>query len=134
MGRDQLCQVQNQGTFFSGGDGDRRKGMNGKPMFKYLDSSDVLTLTHAWICGFKCFWRLFTNINARDDFPKRQITMRGQYKGQEVNDAIEIARLELVNEAKKEPIKMLVDSPDPHGEFHLFTILSAVCLHLIHFN
>ena len=60
--------------------------------------------------------------------------MRGQYKGQEVNDAIEIARLELVNEAKKEPIKMLVDSPDPHGEFHLFTILSAVCLHLIHFN
>ena len=52
--------------------------------------------------------------------------MRGQYKGQEVNDAIEIARLNLVNEAKKEPIKMLVDSPDPHGK--LFVYISVSCL------
>ena len=127
-------QEQNQGTFFPGGDGDRRKGMNGKPLFKYLDPSDIITLCHGWINGFKCFWRLFTNINARPAFPKRQITMRGQFKGTEVNDAIEAERLNLVNEAKKEPINMLVDSPDPHGKFHLFTFLLAVCLHLKYFT
>ena len=60
--------------------------------------------------------------------------MRGQFKGTEVNDAIEAERLNLVNEAKKEPINMLVDSPDPHGKFHLLTFLLAVCLHLKYFT
>ena len=54
-------------------------------------------------------------MNAIDAFPRKQITMRGQYKGPEINDAIEIERQKLINEAKKEPICMLVDSPDPHG-------------------
>ena len=104
--------------------------MNGKPMFKFLDPSDIITLCHGWINGFKCFWRLFQNLNARYAFPDEEITMRGQYKGQEINDAIEIERLQLVNNAKEEPICMLVDSPDPHGKFHFFTFLSAVCLPL----
>ena len=56
--------------------------------------------------------------------------MRGQYKGPEINDAIEIERQKLINEAKKEPICMLVDSPDPHGQF-ICLHFSAVCLHFI---
>ena len=60
-------------------------------------------------------------MNAIDAFENREITMRGQYKGQEINDAIEIERQKLINEAKKEPICMLVDSPDPHG--------NLICLH-----
>ena len=72
-------------------------------------------MTHTWINGFKCIWRLFQNLNAIDAFPRKQITMRGQYKGPEINDAIEAARQKLINDAKGEPINMLVDSPDPHG-------------------
>ena len=42
--------------------------------------------------------------------------MRGEFKGDAVNEAVEKSRQNLINEAKKEPINMLVDSPDPHGE------------------
>ena len=69
-------------------------------------------------------------MNAIDAFPRKQITMRGQYKGQEINDAIEAARQKLINDAKEEPINMLVDSPDPHGNL-ISLHFSAVCLHFI---
>ena len=90
-------------------------------------------MTHTWINGFKCLWRLFQNLNAIDAFENREITMRGQYKGQEINDAIEIERQKLINEAKKEPICMLVDSPDPHGKL-ICLHFSAVCLHFFILN
>ena len=53
---------------------------------------------------------------ARKSFKKKIPTMRGEFKGDAVNEAVEKSRQNLINEAKKEPINMLVDSPDPHGE------------------
>ena len=61
-------------------------------------------------------WRLFYHLNARDIFPKRIPTMRGEKKGKTINDKIEEERQNLITEAAKKPISMLVDSPDPHGE------------------
>ena len=43
--------------------------------------------------------------------------MRGQKKGPFITEKVEEARKKLIDDAKEEPISMLVDSPDPHGEF-----------------
>ena len=58
--------------------------------------------------------------------------MRGQFKGEKINEDVEKSRKALINEAKKEPINMLVDSPDPHGQ--QFDIFHYVVLSLIHFS
>ena len=42
--------------------------------------------------------------------------MRGQFKGDKINEDVEKSRKALINKAKEEPINMLVDSPDPHGQ------------------
>ena len=103
-------------TFKIGGDSARRKGMTTFPKFKYLDPSDVYAILHAWIRAFYFLWKIFYHWNARKSFKKKIPTMRGEFKGDAVNEAVEKSRQNLINEAKKEPINMLVDSPDPHGK------------------
>ena len=90
------------------------------PFFIFLDPTESYPTLHAWIRAFYCFWRLFANLNARDSFPDRTPTMRGQKKGPVINAAIEEARQNLITEAAKKPISLLVDSPDPHGQFTNF--------------
>ena len=100
----------------SAGDSARRKGMTGKgPLFKFLDPTQSFPVLHLWIRLFIMIWRLFFHLNARDVFPKKTPTMRGQKKGDKINEEVEKQRKLLINEAAKEPISMLVDSPDPHG-------------------
>ena len=43
--------------------------------------------------------------------------MRGQKKGPIINARVELERQKLIKEAKKKPIKMLIDCPDPHGKY-----------------
>ena len=47
--------------------------------------------------------------------------MRGQKKGPFIIEKVEEARQNLITEAAKPPIKMLVDSLDPYGKF-LFSL------------
>ena len=96
-------------------DYDKRFGQNGEPMFKFLDPTDAWAVLHFWIRVFYFFWRLFYHLNCRDVFPERTPIMRGGTKGEVINEAVELSRQNLINEAKKSPIKMLLDSPDPHG-------------------
>ena len=42
--------------------------------------------------------------------------MRGQKKGPIINAAVEAARQALIKKAKKKPISMYIDCPDPHGK------------------
>ena len=93
----------------------KRFGMTRKPMFKFLNPLDVWPVMHLWIRVYTFFLRLFYNLNAREAFPDHIPTMRGESKGPEINDAIEEAKKNFINEAKKAPINMLIDSPDPHG-------------------
>ena len=104
-------------TLFSAGDSKRRKGATKKPKFKYLDPSDVWAVLHLWIRTLFFFWNIFQHINARDVFPKRIPTMRGQKKGPIINERVELERQKLIKEAKKKPIQMLIDCPDPHGKY-----------------
>ena len=100
-------------------------GMTDDPSayFQYLDASDVWPVLHLWIRTFYFFWNIYKHLNARKHFPKRTPTMRGQKKGPFITEKVEEARQNLIKEARKKPIKMLVDSPDPHGEF-LFTLFT----------
>ena len=63
-------------------------------------------------------------MNARDIFPGKVPTMRGQKKGDIINERLEKERKIMIDKAAKKPINMLVDSPDPHGKnclhFQLF--------------
>ena len=104
-------------SIFSAGDSARRKGMNKKPKFKYLDPSDVWAILHLWIRLLYFFWNIFQHLNARDAFPKRIPTMRGQKKGPIIIAAVEAARQALIKKAKKKPISMYIDCPDPHGKY-----------------
>ena len=88
-------------------------------MFKFLDPTDAWAVLHFWIRVFYFFWRLFYHLNCRDVFPERTPIMRGGTKGEVINEAVELSRQNLINEAKKSPIKMLLDSPDPHGMYLL---------------
>ena len=42
--------------------------------------------------------------------------MRGQAKGPIINARVEEERQKLIKAAKKKPIKMFIDCPDPHGK------------------
>lgn len=103
--------------------------MTGKgPMFKFLDPTQSFPVLHLWIRLFLMIWRLFFHLNARDIFPGKVPTMRGQKKGDIINERLEKERKIMIDKAAKKPIKMLVDSPDPHGKncLHfscLFTII-----------
>ena len=101
--------------------------MTRRPLFKFLRAPKSKRPLHSWIRAFYMIWRLFYHLNARGVFPKRIPTMRGQKKGQVINDRVEAERQNLITEAAKKPISMLVDSPDPHGE----SVYSLVicCLH-----
>ena len=90
--------------------------MTKKQLFKFLKAYKSKRPLHSWIRAFYMIWRLFYHLNARDAFAKRIPTMRGEKKGKAINDRVEEERQNLITEAAKEPIKMLVDSPDPHGE------------------
>ena len=96
---------------FLAGDSLRRLGMTDCPFFIFLDPTESYPTLHAWIRAFYCFWRLFANLNARDSFPKRTPTMRGQKKGPVINAKIEEERQKLITKAAKKPISLLVDSP-----------------------
>ena len=64
------------------------------------------------------------HLNSRDAFPNREPTMRGQIKGPIITKAVELARKNFISEAKNGPLKMLIDSPDPHG-YSSFTVLKG---------
>ena len=104
--------------FLLAGDSKRRKGATKKPKFKYLDPTDVWAILHLWIRTLYFFWILFQHLNARDIFPKRIPTMRGQKKGPIINERIELERQKLIKKASQKPICMVIDTPDPHGKTH----------------
>ena len=91
-----------------------RGGMTRIPMFWFLDPVDVWPVTHFWIRILVFLWNILAHVNSRDAFPNRQITMRGQKKGIEVNAAVKMSRKQ--NRTKSEDnVKMLIDQADPHG-------------------
>ena len=103
-------------SFQIGGDSARRKGMTTYAKFRFLDPSDVYAILHAWIRAFYFLWKIFYHLNTRESFENGIPTMRGQFKGDKINEDVEKSRKALINKAKEEPINMLVDSPDPHGQ------------------
>ena len=90
--------------------------MTKKQLFKFLKAYKSKRPLHSWIRAFYMLWRLFYHLNARDIFPKKIPTMRGEKKGKVINDRVESERQKLITKAAQKPISMLVDSPDPHGE------------------
>ena len=81
-----------------------------------------------WVkVGFKDYWdktKLKEHYASLKKNPDGTIkitpTMRGQKKGPFIIEKVEEARQNLITEAAKPPIKMLVDSPDPYGKSLFF--------------
>ena len=100
-------------------------GMNSEPMLRFLDPTDVWAVMHKWLRTFYFFWRLFQHLNAREAFEDGVPNMRpdrGNPKGELANWVVELARLDLIKQAKLPPIKMLVDSPDPYGNYYNYLL------------
>ena len=83
----------------------------------YLFLGDVWPTLHLWIRSLHFIWRLAYHLNSRwafQEYKNSEITMRGQSKGDMINDAIECERIQL-RWAAEQVLKLRIDQPDPHG-------------------
>ena len=91
-----------------------RMGMTQKPMFLFLDPTDTWPVTHFWMKIMYLLENVLAHLYARDKFPDNTPTMRGQRKGDIINDALKQAQ-KAIKDLQKEKLFMLVGQADPHG-------------------
>ena len=91
-----------------------RMGMTQKPMFMFLDPTDTWPVTHFWMKIMYLLENVLAHLYARDKFPDNTPTMRGQRKGDIINDALKQAQ-KAIKDLQKEKLFMLVGQADPHG-------------------
>ena len=96
------------------GDYDTRFGITDDSMFEYLETNDSLGPLHFGINEMGRHFNIMAHMRARDEFPYGDIIMDGSDKCG-AGPYVEAEKKKMISEAKKPPLQMTIQSPDPHG-------------------
>ena len=97
------------------GDYETRCGMTKENMFELvLETNDSPTPLHFAINEMGRHFNIMAHMRARDEFPYGIIIMDGSSKCG-AGPFVEAEKKEMISEAKKPPLQMTIQSPDPHG-------------------
>ena len=96
------------------GDYETRCGMTKENMFEYLETNESPTPLHFGINEMGRTFNIMAHQRARDEFPYGDIIMDGSSKCG-AGPAVEAEKKKMISEAKKPPLQMTIQSPDPHG-------------------
>ena len=88
--------------------------MTKEQMFENLETNTLMTPLHFAINKMGSNFRLFAHDRARDSFPNGVPIMDGSSKCG-AGPAVEEEEKNIISEAKKPPLQMIIQSPDPHG-------------------
>ena len=96
------------------GDYEERFGQTKEAKLINLETKTVMTPLHFLINENKRIFNLWAHMRARDEFPYGIPIMDGSSKCG-AGPAVEAEKEEMRKEAKKPPLQMIIQAPDPHG-------------------
>ena len=88
--------------------------MTKEQMFENLETNTLMTPLHFAINKMGHNFRLFAHDRVREEFPYGIPIMDGSDKCG-AGPAVEEEEKKMIAEAKKPPLSMIIQSPDPHG-------------------
>ena len=109
--------------FIFSGDYDTRFGITDEQMFEYLETNECLGPLHFGINEMQRDFNIMAHMRARDEFPYGIIIMDGSDKCG-AGPYVEEEKRKMRAEARKPPLRMHIQTPDPHGtvSFNVFDI------------
>ena len=100
------------------GDYETRFGITDDSMFEYLETNESLGPLHFGINEMGRTFNIMAHMRSRDEFPYGDIIMDGSSKCG-AGPYVEEEKKKMSTEARKPPLRMIIQTPDPHGTVSL---------------